>query len=103
MRVIGLVFLVPQVVDLQLPYSFAGPAASGDLIAASLALISAIGLRANAPRALTLSATWFIPTVYVPALLVTHALIFVLLISRRARAIPPQSLPVLRCARRDNR
>jgi hypothetical protein len=28
-----------------------------------------------------LGAAWFIPTVYVPALLVTHALIFVLLLS----------------------
>ena len=28
-----------------------------------------------------LGAAWFIPTVYVPALLVTHALIFVLLIA----------------------
>jgi hypothetical protein len=117
MRVLGLVFLVPQVVDPQLPYSFAGPAAFGDLTAAGLALISAILLRANAPRALALTlvwlfniegtvdllnaiyqglstgiasyhlgAAWFIPTIYVPALLVTHALIFVLLISgARAR------------------
>jgi hypothetical protein len=112
MRVLGLVFLVPQVVDPHLPHSFAVPAAYGDLTAAGLALISAVLLRANAPRALSLilvwlfniegtvdllnaiyqglatgiasyhlGAAWFIPTVYVPALLVTHALIFVLLLS----------------------
>ena len=116
MRVVGLIFLVPAVVDPRLPDSFAGPAAYGDLIAASLALICAITLRANAPRALTLSlvwlfniegtldllyaiyqglgvniaayqlgAAWFIPTVYVPALLVTHTLIFVLLIAGGTR------------------
>jgi hypothetical protein len=107
--------------DPRLPSSFADPAAYGDLVAASLALICAMMLRANAPRAnapraLTLAlvwlfniegtldllyaiyqglginiaayqlgASWFIPTVYVPALLVTHTLIFVLLITGGGR------------------
>jgi hypothetical protein len=120
MRVIGLSFLVPQVVDPRPPYAFAGPAAYGDLIAAGLALLCAILLRANAPRFVTLllvwlfnvegtldllyalfqglginiatyqlGALWFIPTVYVPALLVTHALIFALLLSG-GRSMSPQ-------------
>jgi len=118
MRVVGLVFLVPQVVDPRLPSSFADPAAYGDLFAATLALISAIMLRANASQALRLAlvwlfniegtldllyaiyqglavnlaanqlgAAWFVPTIYVPALLVTHMLIFVLLMrGGRARS-----------------
>ena len=115
-RFVGLGFLVPGVVLPDLLMAFAHPAAYGDLIAASLALICAITLRANAPRALTLplvwlfniegtldllyaiyqglgvniaayqlGAAWFIPTVYVPALLVTHTLIFVLLIAGGTR------------------
>jgi hypothetical protein len=110
-RFIGLAFLVPGVVSPSLPASFARPAAYGDLIAAVLAMVAALALRAQLLGALLLvwvfnvwgtadllyafakgsrvlaeggpgafGAAFFIPTVGVPALLVTHALIFRLLL-----------------------
>ena len=44
-RYLGMVFLVPGVVDQPLPDSFAIPAAYGDLLAAVLALLALIALR----------------------------------------------------------
>jgi hypothetical protein len=110
-RFIGLAFLVPGVVSPSLPASFARPAAYGDLIAAVLAVVAVLALRAQLPGALLLvwifnvwgtadllyafargnrllakegpgpfGAAFFIPTVAVPALLVTHGLIFWLLL-----------------------
>lgn len=109
-RHIGMVFLVPGVVAQPLPTAFANPAAYGDLVAGLLALLAFIALRANWSGALPLvwlfnlvgavdlayavtigtrlnaaadmGATWFIPTVLVPLLLVTHFMIFVRLLRR---------------------
>ena len=109
-RFVGLSFLEPGVVAASLPQGFAGPAAYGDLIAAILAVISTLALSSRAPWATaavwvfniwgsadllnaffeglirfpigpgSLGAAFYIPTVVVPPLLVTHALIFRLLL-----------------------
>ena len=108
-RHIGMVFLVPGVVAQSLPNSFATPAAYGDLVTAVLALLALIALRTGWAGALALvwlfnivgtvdllnalrhvnvapafGAAWYIPTFFVPLLLVTHFMIFVRLL-RRAR------------------
>lgn len=109
-RHLGMVFLVPSVVGPGLQPEFAVPAAYGDLLAAFLALLALIALRARWPAALalvwvfnvvgaldlvnalyrgarlgvSLGAAYYIPTFAVPALLVTHAMIFAMLV-RRAR------------------
>ena len=100
-RYVGLVFLVPGVVDQPLPTEFAGPAAYGDLVTGALALFAIIALGSRWSVALTLvwlfnivgtvdlvnalrhvdvaprfGAAWYIPTMLVPLLLVTHFLIF---------------------------
>lgn len=109
LRFIGLSFLVPGVVSPSLPAAFAGPAAYGDLVAGILAIISTVGLAKRASWAMTLvwvfnvwgaadllfafyqgprleiepgafGAAFFIPTLVVPILLVTHFLIFRLLL-----------------------
>ncbi len=109
-RFVGLSFLVPGVVSPSLPTAFAVPAAFGDLGAAILALAASVALARRwslaivlvwlfnlwgtadllfafyqgvfgariDPRAL--GAAFFIPTVLVPALLITHGLIFWLLV-----------------------
>jgi hypothetical protein len=108
-RYLGLVFLQPTVVGAALPREFAAPAAYGDLLAAMLALLAIAALRSRWPIALALvwlfnvvgaldllyalfqgnrlqvelGAAYYIPTVAVPALLVTHAMIFVMLATRR--------------------
>jgi hypothetical protein len=112
-RFVGLSFLVPGVVSASLSPDFARPAAYGDLIAALLAVIAVLALSARATWALasvwafnlwgtidllyavyqgeigvrigpgTLGAAFYIPTVLVPPLLVTHGLIFWLLTRRR--------------------
>ena len=108
-RHLGLVFLVPTVVGPVLQPEFAVPAAYGDLLAALLALLALAALRARWPFALALvwlfnvvgtldlinaffqgnrlqvqlGAAYYIPTFAVPALLVTHAMIFVMLLRRR--------------------
>ncbi len=107
-RHLGLVFLVPSVVGPALPASFAVPAAYGDLLAALLALLAITALRQAWPLAILLvwlfnvegtvdlvnafyqglrndvqlGAAYYIPTFAVPALLVTHAMIFTMLIRR---------------------
>lgn len=109
-RHLGMVFLVPTVVGPALPPAFAVPAAYGDLLAALLALLAIAALRLEWTLAITLvwvfnivglldlvnafyqglrndvqlGAAYYIPTFAVPALLVTHAMIFAMLI-RRAR------------------
>ncbi len=117
-RFIGLAFLVPGVVSPDLPAAFARPAAYGDLVAALLALLAFGLLSWTRLNALAvvwafnlwgttdlvfaiyqglvgvgvepgqLGAAFFIPTVIVPFLLVTHVLVFILLMrpSRSARA-----------------
>src|SRR5216683_4025226 len=109
-RFVGLSFLVPGVVSPSLPSAFAAPAAYGDLIAAILAVVATLALSARASWALplvwafnvwgaadllhafyqgqigarigpgSLGAAFFIPTVIVPPLLVTHGMIFWLLL-----------------------
>jgi hypothetical protein len=110
-RYLGLVFLVPAVVGAPLPREFAVPAAYGDLLAALLALLAIAALRARSAIAVglvwlfnvvgsldllyalyqgnrlevALGAAYYIPTVGVPALLVTHAMIFSMLVRRTRR------------------
>jgi hypothetical protein len=106
-RFLGLAFLVPGVVSPDLPSTFAHSAAYGDIVAAALALLSlasqSTGLavpsvwlfnvwgtadlfaafyQANR-TGLTpgqLGAAYFIPTLIVPMLLITHGLIFRILL-----------------------
>ena len=108
-RTEGVVFLLPQVMGGALPPSFAVPAAYGDLLTAILALLTSLVLRFRPAWALPLvwlfnlvgtidllnaiyegvvtgfpffhvGVAWFIPTLYVPLLLVTHAIVFWLLL-----------------------
>jgi hypothetical protein len=109
-RFIGLSFLVPGVVSSSLPSAFAAPAAYGDLIAATLAIAASLALSRRARWAILLvwlfnvwgaadllfayyqglfgvqldarllGAAFFIPTVVVPPALITHGLIFRLLL-----------------------
>lgn len=111
-RFIGLSFLVPGVVSASLSPDFARPAAYGDLAAALLAIIAVLALSTRVSWALpavwifnlwctidllyaiyqgeigvrvgpgSLGAAFYIPTVLVPPLLVTHALIFWRLLRR---------------------
>jgi hypothetical protein len=108
-RFIGLSFLVPGVVSGSLSPDFARPAAYGDLGAAVLAIIAVFAVSARVSWALpmvwifnlwsatdllyaiyqgeigvrigagSLGAAFYIPTVLVPPLLITHGLIFWLL------------------------
>jgi hypothetical protein len=113
-RFIGLAFLVPGVASPDLPPAFAHSAAYGDVIAAALALLSlsllprASGVviawifnvwgtadlvnafyQANHARLLPgqLEATYFIPTLVVPLLLITHGLAFRVLLQRRSESV----------------
>lgn len=112
-RFVGLSFLVPGVVAADLPAAFAQSAAYGDLIAAALAVLSLLLLPGRAGIALVwifnlwgaadllnafyqanssglspgqLGATYFIPTLVVPLLLVTHGIAFYLLLRRQPAA-----------------
>lgn len=108
-RHIGMVFLVQGVVAGPLPETFAAPAAYGDLLSGVLAFLALIALRSNWSVAKLIvwifsivgtidlinalrqgdtwmenfGATWYIPTMLVPLLLVTQAMIFSRLLSRR--------------------
>ena len=100
-----MVFVVPGVVAHQLPEGFAVPAAYGDLATGVLALVAVVLLRAkwtgaiglvwlfNVVGALDLAnalrhvdvvsgfgSAWYIPTMLVPLLLVTHFMMFVRLV-----------------------
>jgi hypothetical protein len=110
-RFVGLAFLVPGVVSPDLPLAFARPAAYGDLATAVLALLALAtipnrvgimlvwafnllgtvdllhafyqGNRTNVGLAPGLQgAAYFIPTVLVPLLLITHGLVFRILLRR---------------------
>ena len=117
-RFVGLSFLVPGVVSPSLPPAIAVPAAFGDLVAAILALAASVALIRRWSSAIAivwvfnlwgtadllfafyqglfgarldpreLGAAFFIPTVVVPALLITHALMFRLL--ARPRPLQPR-------------
>jgi hypothetical protein len=109
-RFIGLAFLVPGVVSPDLPTAFAHSAAYGDFIAAILALLSVLLLPSAAGVAVAwifslwgsvdilnafyqanhagllagqLGATFFLPTVVVPLLLITHGLAFRILLQHQ--------------------
>jgi len=109
-RFIGLAFLVPGVVSRDLPAAFAHSAAYGDIVAAALALVSVLLLpirtgvvvawvfnlwgtadllsafyRANHSGLLAgqLGAAYFIPTLIVPLLLITHGLAFRILLQHQ--------------------
>ena len=110
-RFIGLAFLVPGVVSPDLPSAFAHSAAYGDIVAAILALLSLVSLRrrvgvvtawifnlwgsadllnafyqANSAGLLSgqLGATYFIPTLVVPLLLITHGVAFRILLRHQS-------------------
>jgi hypothetical protein len=113
-RFLGLAFLVPGVVSADIPSDFARFAAYGDLIAAVLALLSLLLLPSVAGLVATwifniwgaadllnafyhgnssglfagqLGAAYFIPTLIVPLLLITHVLVFrVLLLHQNKHA-----------------
>jgi len=117
-RFVGLVFLVPGVVAPDLPAAYARPAAYGDFTAAILALLALAVLRTSFGTAAvwlfniwgaadllyafyngvirvelppgSLGAGFFIPTTIVPLLLITHAMIFRLLLQAR-RTAPDRS------------
>jgi len=106
-RYIGMVFLVPGVVSPSIPTSFATAAAFGDLTAGILALFVLIALRNRWAGTIALvwlfniigtldllyalsheqavphlGAAWYIPTFWVPVLLVTHIMIFTRLLKK---------------------
>jgi hypothetical protein len=110
-RFIGLAFLVPGVVSPDLPPAFARSAAYGDIIAAILALFSLLLLYSTAGVAAAwifsvwgsadilnafyqanhagllagqLGAAFFLPTVIVPLLLITHGLAFRILLQHQS-------------------
>jgi len=111
-RTVGMTLLVSAVVGPGVPRAFALQVAYGDLVAAVLALVSIAALRARASYAIALvwifniegfadllnalaqgirlnvastplGAAWYIPTYAVPALLVTHIMMFSMLLKPR--------------------
>jgi len=128
-RFVGLSFLVPGVVSPSLSAAFAKPAAYGDLAAAVLAVVAILALVARASWAIpivwvfnlwgtvdllhaiyqgqigvgidpgSLGATFFIPTLVVPPLLVMHGLIFWLLLRPRQSSRPPDGIDDRRSGR----
>ncbi len=111
-RFMGLSFLIPGVVSPDLPAAFAVDAAYGDLFAAILALLSLAALRSSLGIPLVwifnvwgsldlinafyqanasglspgqLGADYFIPTAIVPLLLITHGLMFRILLRGAAQ------------------
>lgn len=117
-RFIGLAFLVPGVVSADLPSTFAHSAAYGDIIAATLALLSLLSLSSGAGVGIAwifslwgsadllnafyqayhagllpgqLGATYFIPTLVVPLLLITHALAFRILLQHQNESAMQES------------
>ncbi len=107
-RHVGLSFLVPGLVDESLPNQFAFMTAYGDFISGLLALVAIVFLRKGWAYAISLvwvfnviglldllnalrqadavpflHTTWYIPTFWVPILLVTHVMIFSLLLKKR--------------------
>jgi hypothetical protein len=117
-RFIGLAVLVPGVVSPDLPSAFAHPEAYGDMIAAILALFSLLLLPSTAGIASAwifnlwgtadlfnafyqanhagllagqLGAAFFLPTLIVPLLLITHGLAFRILLQRQAECAMQES------------
>ena len=117
-RFIGLSFLVPGVVSTDLPPAFAHSAAYGDIIAAILALLSLLLLPSSAGVAVAwifsfwgsvdilnafyqanhagllagqLGAAFFLPTLVVPLLLITHGLAFRILVVQQKNFVMRES------------
>ena len=113
LRHLGLSFLVPGVVGSAMPDAFATTAGYGDLMTAGLAMIAFLSLQWHWRYALVLvgianivgivdlanalrqaeavphfGAAWYIPTFYVPILLVTHALMVRILYRNAMDRIP---------------
>ena len=113
-RFVGLAFLIPGVVSPDLPVAFARPAAYGDLTTSIFALLAIATLGSSLGIILVWAfnilgsadllyafyegnrvaldsapglqgAAYFIPTVYVPLLLTTHVLVFLLLLKHDGR------------------
>jgi hypothetical protein len=105
-RFLGLAFLIPGVVSPDLPPAFAHAAAYGDIVTATLALLSLVAPAGELGTGIVwifnlwgsadllnafyqagragllpgqLGATYFIPTLFVPLLLITHGVAFRLL------------------------
>jgi len=120
-RFLGLAFIVPGVVSPELPAAFAQPAAYGDLTTAVLALLALAVLGTRLGTAVTwafnivgmadllvafylggrislpdapglLGAAFFILTAYVPLLLITHGLVFRILLRTR-HVVPSHGKP----------
>ncbi|HZC07252.1 MAG TPA: hypothetical protein VE338_16580 [Ktedonobacterales bacterium] len=109
-RTVGLLFLVPTLVDASLPATFAIPEAAGDMLAVALAFASLValrlrwrgalalvwlftiegiadfanviaqGLRINVATNYHLGVGWLIPTYGVPVFLIVHLMIIALLV-----------------------
>jgi len=122
-RFFGLVFLLPGVVGDHLPAGFAAYAAYGDFVTGLLAILALLTFRippvflastiafnlvgvvdlvgdyslatlANLPaQAGELGATYAIPIIYVPLLMITHVAAFYLLMRSRSAATPVPSMP----------
>jgi hypothetical protein len=121
-RFAGLAFLVPGVVSADLPAAFSHPAAYGDVIAAALALLALLSLPSRAGVVIAwifnlwgladllnafyqaqhaglvvgqLGAAYFLPTLVVPLLFITHGLALRILVRREhgsaVRATPGAS------------
>jgi len=111
-RFVGLAFLIPGVVSPDLPAAFARPAAYGDLLTATLALLALAVVQKRGGVILVWAfnvigttdllyafyngdsvgvgaapglqgAAYFIPTALVPLLLITHGIVFRLLLRRK--------------------
>jgi hypothetical protein len=128
-RIFGLVFIVPGVVGPNLPTSFGIFAANGDFATGLLAMLALVTVRlrsffwlfiiafnlvgivdiivdyyhgnqADLPMlAEELGATYAIPTVYVPVLMITHVVAFYLLARRQNQAArtPASNAAVVDC------
>ena len=121
-RFVGLAFVVPGVVSPDLPSAFAHPAAYGDIAAATLALLSLATLQSRVGLAIAwifnlwgsfdllsafyhggaaglvpgqLGAAYFIPTLLVPLMLITHALAFRILLQGQGESARRESYATL--------
>lgn len=119
-RFLGLAFLIPGVVSPQLPAAFAHPDAYGDITAALLALLALALLPGRAGIVVAwifniwgtadllaafyhgnsvglvpgqLGAVYFIPTLLVPLLLITHALAFRILTRQQQGTHAQSAIP----------
>jgi len=118
-RFVGLAFLVPGVVSPELPSAFAHSAAYGDIVAATLALLSLASLPSRAGVLIAwifnvwgladllnafyqannaglmpgqLGVTYFLPTLVVPLLLITHGLSFRILLQHQSESATPERI-----------